>query len=132
MAAPRRVVSAKQVLGLLRQVLAPAGSWSSESAYHRELEAALNGLVNFDSKKRTSNGMIPDLVIHSAPTVVVEIKPTGDWRYVGQAAAQLYNYCSNERSEARKVAAFGTRIDTDALRLMLDRLGIEAIEPPKP
>ena len=64
------------------------------------------------------------------PRTLIEIKRSGDWRCVAEAAAQLFIYASKEaKQEGEMVAVFGSTIQHgEVLRDMLRKLSIEYVE----
>jgi hypothetical protein len=100
-----------------------------EAEYQRAITDLLQGMGLDAHKYHPRKGGIADVFVSdSEPPLLLEIKQSGDWRHVAEAAAQLWCYSEELPPTTRKVAVFGSRVENGALKGMLDRLDISYID----
>jgi hypothetical protein len=112
---------------LIQQAVDRIPTGSVESAYQKELERVLRerGLQPLPRSRKAMFDIGLD-----EPRTLIEIKRSGDWRCVAEAATELFVYASQEqKQEGKMLAVFGSTIQHgEVLRDMLRKLNIEYVE----
>ena len=116
-----------KVIEALEKLRPPGPTWPSEAVLLAAIETELRKLgVRFLQRTRPP-GARPELMVDSAPNLLLGLSLSGDWRKVAVAAAQL---CIDQKSLplARPVVVLGSPADHAALKEALTQLGITALE----
>lgn len=121
------MTDANAVIAALRRIAVAAPNWASEIDLQEAVEHALDDIgAKFKHHPRLGGG-IADVLVDCDPRMLIEVKATGDWRSVAEAAAQLFIY-RQVTPDARRVMVLGSPPQHFVLREMLMRLDIVLVE----
>jgi hypothetical protein len=130
-----RRMLAEEVIKALEEALALAPKSPTETPYQSALQVKLTAMgLKWDRRHLPNLGGYsqPDIFVPDTdPPLLIEIKASGDWQNVAKAAAQLYGYAEmlSETSKVTvlKLAVFGTKLQHDLLKGMLEKLDTKFI-----
>ena len=119
---------ASEIIEKIKQKIEDIPSGSLEIVYQSALATLLGEMGLHPERRRTETGGVPDFFVgDSEPPLLIEIKQSGDWRCVGEAAAQLWSYSVGLPSITQKIAVFGGPLVHESHKGMLESLNIRYI-----
>jgi hypothetical protein len=123
---------AEELVHLITETIRNVPSGSPERDYQGDLVDMLRSRGYNAGPFRPQAGGVADILIERGETrILIELKPSGDWRHAGEAAVQLWSYAVELPADTVKVAVFGGPLTNEVHRKLLDRLDIHSIFRPE-